>query len=51
VVYEKRVWCRKPEGKTALERLRCRWKDNTNMDLKETGCVDWTDLSQNRDKG
>jgi hypothetical protein len=27
----------KPEGKRLLGRLRCRWEDNTRMDLREIG--------------
>jgi hypothetical protein len=40
------------EGKRPLERPRCRWKNNVNMNLRE---VDWEGmvcigLTQNRDK-
>jgi len=28
----------KPEGKRLVSRPRCRWKDNTKIDLIETGC-------------
>jgi hypothetical protein len=28
---------RKPEGKRPCGRPRCRWEDNTRMDLKEIG--------------
>jgi hypothetical protein len=40
----------KPKGKTTLGRQRCRWVDNINMDLVETGWggVDWTGLAQDR---
>jgi hypothetical protein len=27
----------KPEGKRPLEKQRCRWVDNTRIDLRETG--------------
>jgi len=33
-----RVLVGKPEEKSALGRPRCRWEDNTKMDLKE---VEW----------
>jgi hypothetical protein len=32
-----RVLVGKPEGKTPLERPRCRWQDRIKMDLKEIG--------------
>ena len=35
----------KPEGKRPLGRLRCRWKDNINMDLQEVGWEVWTGSS------
>jgi hypothetical protein len=42
----------KPEGKRPLERPRCRWEDGIRMDLREIGlrCVDWSRLSQDRDR-
>jgi len=42
----------KPEGKSSLGRPRCRWEDNTKMDLQEVGCVgmDWIKLAQDRDR-
>ena len=42
----------KPEGNKLLGKPRCRWKDNTNMDLQEVGCgyMDWIELAQDRDK-
>jgi hypothetical protein len=48
---EHRIFVGKPEGKRPLRRTRCRWKDNTEMDLRETewGGMDWIDLVQ--DKG
>jgi hypothetical protein len=39
-----RVLVGKPEGKRPLERLRCRWEDNNNMDLQWDVGV-WTGLS------
>jgi hypothetical protein len=41
----------KPNGKTSLRNPRCRWVDNINMDLRETGWggMNWIDLA--RDKG
>jgi cell wall assembly regulator SMI1 len=41
----------KPEGKRPLGRPRCRWEDNTRMDLREIEleCVDWIDVAQDRD--
>jgi hypothetical protein len=30
-----------PEGKRLLERFRCRWEDNSRLDLKE---IDWEDM-------
>jgi len=37
----------KPEGNRPFERLRCSWKDNIRMDLRETGweVVDWVHLA------
>jgi hypothetical protein len=34
------------------ERSRCRWDDNSKMDLQEVRCgsVDWIVLAQNRDR-
>jgi hypothetical protein len=42
----------KPEEKRPLGRPRCRWEDNTKMDLHEVGCggMDWIDLAQDRDR-
>jgi hypothetical protein len=42
----------KPEGKRPLGRHRCRWEDNIEMDLRETGFggVDWINLAQDRDR-
>jgi hypothetical protein len=40
----------KPEGKRPLRRQRCRWMDNSKMDLLEIGLnvVDWIGLAQDR---
>ena len=42
----------KPEGKRPLGRPRRRWEDNIKMDLEEvgSGCGDWMDLAQDRDR-
>jgi hypothetical protein len=47
-----RIFVGKPEGKRPLGRPKCRWKDNTKMDLRETewSGVDWFDLTQDRDQ-
>jgi hypothetical protein len=37
-----RVLVGKPEGKRPLGRPRCRWEDNSKMDLEEVGCGAWT---------
>jgi hypothetical protein len=33
-----RVLVGKPEGKSPLERPKCRWKDNNRMNHQEVGC-------------
>jgi hypothetical protein len=40
----------KPEGKTPLERPRCRWVDNIKTDIRDIGwgVMDWIDLAQDR---
>jgi hypothetical protein len=40
----------KSEGKRALERARCRWKNNIETDLEETGFedTDWIHLTHSR---
>jgi hypothetical protein len=40
----------KPEGKRPLEKPRCRWMDNIEMDLLEIGLnvVDWIGLAEDR---
>ena len=42
----------KPGGKRPLERPRRRWEDNIKMDLEEvgSGCGDWLELAQDRDR-
>jgi len=47
-----RVLVGKPEGKRPLRRPRRRWEDNIRMDLREVGrgCVDWMELTQDRDR-
>jgi hypothetical protein len=42
----------KPEGKRPLGRARHRWEDNSKMDLQEVrcGCMDWIDLTQDKDR-
>jgi len=42
----------KPVGRRPLGRPRCRWVDNSRMDLQEVGCgyMDWIGLVQNRDR-
>jgi hypothetical protein len=47
-----RVLVDKPEGKRPLGRPRCRWEDNTMMDLQEVECegMDWVGLAQDTDR-
>jgi hypothetical protein len=47
-----RVLIGKPEGKIPLGRPRCRWEDNSKMDLHEVGCggMDWFELARVRDR-
>ena len=47
-----RVLVGKPEGKRPLGRHRRRWEDNIRIDLREveSGCVDWMELAQGRDR-
>jgi hypothetical protein len=42
----------KPEERRPLGRPRRRWEDNIKMDLREVGwgSMDWTNLSQDRDR-
>jgi hypothetical protein len=48
-----RVLVGKPDGKRPLRRTRCRWEDNFKVDLQEVvcGCMDWIELTQDRDRG
>jgi hypothetical protein len=41
----------KLEGKRPLERPRCRWEDNIQMDFQKVRCggLEWIDLAQDRD--
>jgi hypothetical protein len=50
--YAYRILMGKPEGKKPLGRPRRRWEDNIKMDLGEIGwgCMDWTDLAQDKDQ-
>jgi hypothetical protein len=43
---------RKPEVQRPLGRPRCKWVDNTKIDLREIGWdgMDWIDLIQDRDQ-
>jgi hypothetical protein len=45
-----RILMGEPEGKIPLGRSRCRWVNNSNMDLRETQWdgMDWIDLAQDR---
>jgi hypothetical protein len=47
-----RVLVGRSEGKRPLERPRCRWEDNINLDLRETGIdgANWIQLAQGRVK-
>jgi hypothetical protein len=47
-----KVLVEKTDGKRPLGRSRCRWVDNTEMDLREMGWGgrDWIDLAQDRDQ-
>jgi hypothetical protein len=47
-----RVLVGKPEGKRRLERPRCRWEDDIEIDLQKLGCGDtaWIDLAQDGDR-
>ena len=42
----------KPEGKSPLERPKCRWENNIKMDLQEVGCgyMDCIGLAQDIDR-
>ena len=43
-----RVLLGKPEGRRPPGKPRCRWVDNTKVDLQEVGCgyMDWIGLTQ-----
>jgi len=47
-----RVLLGKPEGKRPLGRPRCRWEDNSKVNLQEVryGGMDWIDLAQDKDR-
>jgi hypothetical protein len=47
-----KIFVGKPEKKGPLGRLRCRWKDNMGMYLREIDWagVDWMYLAQDRDQ-
>jgi hypothetical protein len=47
-----RILVGKPEGKRPLGRQRCKWVDNVEIDLRETGWdgMDWINLAQDRDQ-
>jgi hypothetical protein len=47
-----KVLVEKPEGKRPHGRPRCRWGDNTKMDLQEIGwgSIDWIYMAQDRDR-
>jgi hypothetical protein len=40
----------RPKGKRPLRRPRCRWEDNTEMDLRKIGIdgANWIQLAQDR---
>jgi hypothetical protein len=47
-----RILVGKPEGRRLLGRPRCRWVDNTKMNLRkiEWGSMNWIDVVQDRDQ-
>jgi hypothetical protein len=47
-----RILVGKPEGKKPLGRLRHRWVDNIEVDLREIrlGVMDWIDQAEDRDQ-
>jgi hypothetical protein len=47
-----RVLVGKPEGKRPLGRPRRRWEDNIKTDIQAVGCgcMEWTELAQDRDR-
>ena len=50
---EYRVLVGKPEGKSQLERPRCRWENNIKVDLQEVGCgsMDFIGVARIREFG
>ena len=46
------ILVRKPDGKKSFGRPGGTWEDNIKTDLQEleSGCMDWIDLAQNRDR-
>jgi hypothetical protein len=49
---EYRILAGKPERKRPLGKLRHKWVDNTEMDLKEIGSggMDWNDIAYDREQ-
>jgi len=47
-----RILVGKSKGKSPLGRTRRRWDDNINTDVQKmgSGCMDWIDLAQDRDR-
>jgi hypothetical protein len=47
-----RILVGKPEGKTPLGTLRCRWVNTVKIELRETELdgIDWINLVQDRDQ-
>jgi hypothetical protein len=47
-----RILVGKPERKRPLGIPKCRWVDNSELDLREIGWddMDWIDLAQDRDQ-
>jgi hypothetical protein len=52
ISYTSRLLVGKPEGKTPLGKPRCKWFDNSKINVVEMewGGVGWVDLAQDRDK-
>ena len=51
-VRKKRLLAVQPEGKRLLGRPRCRWEDDTKMNVKEPGRegLRWIDMAEGRNK-